>query len=120
MVPSEPLFHASVPFSTMSLCEGKDSKKGWEQRFSGLVFVVFLPLKDKSIDIGLQYLCFYNLISMLLLPDIYAFTRQYPCFCNAFPMLLPCETHTFSLQKLCLYIAANSIQLTHSKLASKP
>lgn len=57
---------------------------------------------------------------MLLQPDIYAFTGQYPCFCNAFPMLLPCETHAFSLQKLCLYIATNSISLTHNKLASKP
>ena len=45
-----------------------------------LLLAVFQSLKDESIDIRLQYLCYYFLISMLSSSNIYAFSVLKLCF----------------------------------------
>ena len=45
-----------------------------------LLRAVFQSLKDESIDIRMQYLCYYFLISMLSSSNIYAFSVLKLCF----------------------------------------
>ena len=68
------------------------------RRVSELVFAIFLPLKDKSIDIATQYLCFHCLISMLSQGKIYSIATHFQCFYHAKRMLSPSENFVSASQ----------------------